>query len=240
MKRLASAQKSIDRPTVLSDRLTTVLSRSDRINPGRQAGAKDLVPRRSKLPLNVRLNYRRRRAQLLPAVAFLVGLLSLASCSSGPGTPSSSNNTPSSNASPAARKITSVGVVKTLARSNDVAAGETTEAIVQLTIEKGFHLNANPPTYPYLKATELEIKPADGLKPGKITYPEAITQKFAFAEGPLAVYEGQKEIKAEILTEKSASKGLRTLAAVLRVQACDDQVCYPPGTIDLQIPLTLK
>jgi thiol:disulfide interchange protein DsbD len=146
----------------------------------------------------------------------------------------------SATASPETRKITSAGVVTVQPQATEIKAGESGQAVVRLVIEKGYHLNANPPTFPYLKATELQIQPADGVTVGKLTYPPAKTGKFAFAEEPLAVYEGETEVIAELKVDKSASTGNRSLSAVLRIQACDDQVCYPPGKIDLQIPVTIK
>jgi hypothetical protein len=122
----------------------------------------------------------------------------------------------------------------------EISAGGSGKAVVRLGIENGFHVNANPPTFPYLIATELEIKPADGITVGKLEYPPAKTAKFAFSEEPLAVYEGETEVKAELKVDKGAAIGIRSLNAVLRIQACDDQVCYPPGKIDLQIPVTIK
>lgn len=112
--------------------------------------------------------------------------------------------------------------------------------VVRLAIEKGYHVNANPPTFPYLIATELEIAPAAGITAGKVSYPPAIKGKFAFADEPLAVYEGETQLKAELKADKSAKTGGQSLNAVLRIQACDDQVCYPPGKIDLQVPVTIK
>ena len=114
------------------------------------------------------------------------------------------------------------------------------DSVVRIIIQNGYHLNANPPTYPYLKATELEITPGEGVTVGKVTYPPAKTGTFAFSEKPLAVYEGATELKAALRADKTASKGSRSMTAVLSIQACDDQVCYPPGTIDLQIPVTIK
>jgi hypothetical protein len=111
---------------------------------------------------------------------------------------------------------------------------------VRLTIQNGYHINANPPTYPYLKATELEIAPADGVSAGPVTYPSPINREFPFAEKPIAVYEGQAELKTTLRADKSAKKGERGIPAKLRIQACDNQVCYPPGTIDLRIPVNIK
>jgi len=139
-----------------------------------------------------------------------------------------------------AQKITSEGVVKAAAERVELPAGGSAEATVRMTIQSGYHVNANPPTFPYLKATALEISPSDGLSVAFIIYPKALDKKFAFAEQPLAVYEGDTELKATLKSDKTAKKGERSIPARLRIQACDDQVCYPPGTIDLAIPVNVK
>jgi hypothetical protein len=143
-------------------------------------------------------------------------------------------------ASSPAQRITSESVVKVEAPPVEIAAGGSAEALVRLTIQSGYHVNANPPTYPYLKATELEIPPADQLSVGVITYPQALIKQFAFAEQPLAVYEGTSELKATLKADKSATPGQRSISARLRIQACDEQVCYPPGTREILIPVNVK
>jgi DsbC/DsbD-like thiol-disulfide interchange protein len=138
------------------------------------------------------------------------------------------------------KRITSENVVKVEAQPAELAAGSSGKAIVRLTIDRGYHVNANPPTYPYLIPTQLEIAPLNGLSASSVAYPSAVSRQFPFAEKPLAVYEGEAVIKPTLTIAKSASKGERSISAILRIQACDDQVCYPPGTIDLQIPVTIK
>ncbi|MEK6282738.1 MAG: protein-disulfide reductase DsbD domain-containing protein [Acidobacteriota bacterium] len=172
-------------------------------------------------------------------ISCLLFLVFISACSKpNPNSASGAAATPT--ASPSAQRITSQSVVKAQPHPVEITAGGSGEAVVRITIQNGYHLNANPPTYPYLKATELEIKPGEGVAVGKVTYPPPVTGTFAFAEKPLAVYEGTTELKAEIKTVKTAPKGNRSMTAILRIQACDDQVCYPPGAIDLQIPLTIK
>ena len=174
---------------------------------------------------------------VLMSLLMSLGLL-LSGCSNS--VPNQTATPVNSASSPEVKKITSAGVVNAQPQTIELSAGGSGELVVRLAIQKGYHLNANPPTFPYLKATELEIKPGDGITPGKVAYPAAIKGKFAFAEEPLAVYEGETELKAELKAEKTAVAGKRSLEAVLRIQACDDQVCYPPGKIDLQIPVTIK
>jgi len=166
-------------------------------------------------------------------------LLVSAACSKpAPNSASELANGPA--ASPVAQRITSEGVVKAAAERVEIPAGGSAEATVRLTIQSGYHVNANPPTFPYLKATALEISPADGVSVAFVTYPKAVNKKFAFADQALAVYEGETDLKATLKSDKTAKKGERSIPARLRIQACDEQVCYPPGTLELAIPLNVK
>jgi hypothetical protein len=135
--------------------------------------------------------------------------------------------------------VTSIGVVKATPVAATITKGQSGEAIVRLKIDNGYHVNANPPSFPYLIATQLDLTPAAGIAVDFITYPNGLTKKFSFNEEPLSVYEGETDLKVR-LSAKSAETGQHNLSAKLRVQACDDQVCYAPGTMDLTLPVTVK
>jgi thioredoxin:protein disulfide reductase len=154
--------------------------------------------------------------------------------------PAANTNQPVSATGAAPPQITSTGVVKAAPQELTLAKGQSAYANVRLQIQNGYHINANPPSYPYLKATELQITPASGVSVDFITYPDPLTKNFSFAEGPLKVYEGETIVKAMLKAAQSAETGQHNLSAKLRVQACDDQVCYAPGTIDLTLPVTIK
>lgn len=111
------------------------------------------------------------------------------------------------------------------------------EALVMLNIEPGYHVNANPATYPYLIATEVTAGKVEGIEIGKAAYPPAKKQKFEFADEPLAVYEGQVEVRIPI---KVASKGSRSLPLTVRVQACDHEKCFPPATLNTNVSVEVK
>lgn len=137
-------------------------------------------------------------------------------------------------------QITSESVVLFAAEPVEIAANSSTEAIVHVMVKEGYHLNANPPTYPYLKATELELSSTEGLTVGFITYPNPMVKKFPFADKPLAVYEGDIQLRIMLKAAASATKGSSNLLGKLKVQACDDQVCYVPGEVSIAIPVTVK
>lgn len=124
--------------------------------------------------------------------------------------------------------------------SVEIKAGASAEASIKLTIASGYHINANPPSFPYLKATELTVEPSESITPGKPVYPSSVTRTFAFSKDPLAVYEGETEIKLPLSAAGNAQKGAQTLKGKLRIQACDEEACYPPRTIETSIPVTIK
>jgi DsbC/DsbD-like thiol-disulfide interchange protein len=125
-------------------------------------------------------------------------------------------------------------------QETSLAAGESGDALVQLRIKDGYHVNANPPSQTYLKPTEIEIKPADPISVEFITYPDPLVRKFSFSETPLKVYEGDTSLKVRLKADKSAKPGSHNLSAKLRVQACDDKVCYAPGSMDVTVPVNIK
>lgn len=106
-------------------------------------------------------------------------------------------------------------------------------ASIELVISPGFHVNANPATFPYLIATQVQPGKVDGITVGdKLTYPPPKMQSFTFEpQQPLAVYEGSVTIPIP-LTAAADAKGQRTIPFKIRVQACDSEKCYPPATLD--------
>lgn len=136
--------------------------------------------------------------------------------------------------------ITSTGVITVTPVPANLVKGESGDAVVKLKINDGYHVNANPPSFSYLIPTQLDISPAAGISVDFITYPNALTKKFSFSEKPLAVYEGEAELKIRLTAAKTAEAGAHNLSAKLRVQACDDEVCYAPGTMDLTLPVSVK
>lgn len=168
----------------------------------------------------------------LATTCFLVSSCLALSCQRQP--------TQTSAEAPAEKRIASTDVVKVEPRPVEITAGGSAEADVRLVIQNGYHVNANPPSEPYLKATEIEMPPSEGVSVGFIVYPDPLTKTFSFSERPLAVYEGETHLKVNLKADSSAKKGERHLSAKLRIQACDDQVCYPPGVMNLTIPVNVR
>lgn len=160
----------------------------------------------------------------------LISLLILAGCAKEPAT----------GVSPTPKRVASETVVTVEAPPVKLNAGASVETNVRLKVDPGYHINANPASFPYLIATELDVPKAEGISAAKVSYPQPLNREFSFSEGPLAVYEDAADLKVTLLAEAAAKRGQTSIPAKLRIQACDDKVCYPPGTIDVWIPVTVR
>jgi len=114
------------------------------------------------------------------------------------------------------------------------------DAVLNLSISPGFHVNANPATFSYLIPTQLTTGKAEGIAVGPPVYPAAEKKKFQFAEQPLAVYQGEIPIRLNLRAETNAAAGLHSLPVNVRVQACDEEQCFPPATINTTVSVTVK
>lgn len=171
-----------------------------------------------------------RKSALLIAVVIFLPLL--AGCSK----PATNQGTAPSQAGQRQLR-SSADIVSLGGTGTAISGGDKDEALVMLNIEPGYHVNANPATYPYLIATEVSAEKVEGIDVGKPVYPPAKKQKFQFADEPLAVYEGQIEVKLPI---KVAGKGSRSLPLKVLVQACDHEQCFPPATLNTTVSVEVK
>ena len=143
--------------------------------------------------------------------------------------------------SPAQAGISSsAALVKVRTADVSIPAGGNADATVTLLISPGYHVNANPATFAYLIPTAINPGKAEGIIAGKPAYPVAQKKKFQFADGPLAVYEGEVQIRLPLRVAANASKGARSLPVDVRVQACDNEKCYAPDTLKTTIAVDVK
>jgi Disulphide bond corrector protein DsbC len=174
----------------------------------------------------------------IPWVLFLLTPFLLASCAKGINSktgrgPTSASHTP-------AEISSSAQVVKVTSSPVTIPQNGSADAVVTLSISPGFHVNANPATFPYLIATEVKAGKVEGITVGTPSYPAAEKKKFQFAEQPLAVYEGETRVTLSLRAEKKPSVGPRSLPIAVRVQACDHEQCFPPATVNVTIAVDVQ
>jgi hypothetical protein len=106
-----------------------------------------------------------------------------------------------------------------------------------LDIESGYHINSNRPADKNLIATALKLERATGLASTAVVYPKPKVRKFQFSPKPLSVYEGRVELRFNVRALPAAATGQQLLRGKLTVQACNEEACLRPSTVDVEIPI---
>ena len=109
-----------------------------------------------------------------------------------------------------------------------VMPGGGVEIRIALTVADGFHVQANPPSDELLIPVRFELPPADGIAPGRITYPPGKPFRLNGSESDLLVYDGSFEIVATLAAGPTAKPGEHLLRGKVGYQACDATSCRPP------------
>jgi DsbC/DsbD-like thiol-disulfide interchange protein len=142
-----------------------------------------------------------------------------------------------SSATAAAQTSASVIKLRPEQSSYRVKAGAATPVALVVEISDGYHINSNRPADKNLVATALRFDKLSGLSVSPVVYPRAKMQKFEFSPKPLSVYEGKAVFKMTARALASAAAGSQTLKGKLTVQACNNQLCLRPQTVDVAIPI---
>ncbi len=118
-----------------------------------------------------------------------------------------------------------------------VPAGKLSPVIFHFRIARGLHINSHAPTDKFLIPTDFSISDGAGVRLGAAIYPPGTIISLAFdPKTKLSVYTGEFAIQARI----EATPGDHLVQAKLHYQACDQNQCMPPRTIDVPIDVSGK
>ena len=113
-----------------------------------------------------------------------------------------------------------------------VGRGSSARGVVVLDIPGGLHVNSNRPASEYAIPTSVRVT-GTGVKVGPVRYPRGKNQKFQFSEKPINVYDGRVSFPFTVSVPKNFRGDTVRVRAVVRYQACTDEVCYPPRDKDI-------
>jgi hypothetical protein len=107
-------------------------------------------------------------------------------------------------------------------------------------IRPGFNVNAREVTENYLIRTDLRADVPAGFKAGDVIYPKGTLQTFSFSKNkPLNVYTDSVTLFFPLTALSEAPTGTQHLPMKLRYQACSAEICLPPVTLTLDVPLNV-
>ena len=120
-----------------------------------------------------------------------------------------------------------------------VTRGGSTRGTITLSIPGGLHVNSSRPNSQYAIPTSVKIS-AVGAKTGAVSYPRGRNRKFQFSEDTLNVYEGNATFSFNLTVPASFKGNVVKVRAVVRYQACTDEVCYPPKSKEVTLTARVK
>ena len=107
--------------------------------------------------------------------------------------------------------------------------------VVELTIEKDWHINANPPKPDFLIPTTLELKTDQKIKLTKVRYPKSHPFQMAGSPDPYYVYDGKVAILALLEIDSAETADSASFEFHLNYQGCNKEQCHPPDRIVMQV-----
>jgi uncharacterized protein YyaL (SSP411 family) len=104
---------------------------------------------------------------------------------------------------------------------------------INLTIKPGWHINAHVPLQKDLNATEISLdNTSKGWKFESVTYPEPTQKKLQFQQSKLALYEEKVQFQVSVTKINNSDT---MLPVNVSLQACNDQHCLAPETLQINI-----
>ena len=107
----------------------------------------------------------------------------------------------------------------------------------QFLIDRGLHINSHTPHSIYLIPTNLTLDAPPGMRIADLQFPQGTDYHFHFApKDAISVYTGEFAIDTHV----KAAPGTYTVPGKLHYQACDNEMCNPPRTLQFTIQVTAK
>ena len=110
---------------------------------------------------------------------------------------------------------------------------------MSIVLRPGYHVNSNTPNEAYLIPLKLTWTPGP-VEGASVEYPKPHDEKYEFSEKPLSVYTGTFDIVSKFKVPPDAAQGPAILLGKLRYQACNNNACFPPKTVDVKLPVEIQ
>jgi hypothetical protein len=120
--------------------------------------------------------------------------------------------------------------------------GSSFQAAIVMEIPRGMHVNSNKPLGKYAVATVVKVDSPRGLKVTPVSYPRGSVRAFRFGgsqEERLAVYEGRAIFRFNVTVAPGTEQQVARVRVNVRFQSCNDEVCFPPATRELTLPIAI-
>jgi DsbC/DsbD-like thiol-disulfide interchange protein len=123
-----------------------------------------------------------------------------------------------------------------------IKRGGSAKATVVLSIPGGLHTNSNRPSGENLIPTRITVS-GSGVKLSAVSYPRGKNRKFSFqdeSDKPLNVYEGRAAFSFNVTVPANFKGNTVRVRAVVRYQACNDEVCFAPKSEEVTLTANVR
>jgi len=118
--------------------------------------------------------------------------------------------------------------------------GTPATVTLKVSLPAGFHANSHTPTEPNLIPLTLKWT-AGPLTDGVIAYPKPLLEKYSFSAGKdISVVTGAFDIVTKFQVPASTATGPAAQTGTLRYQACNDRMCFPPKTVNVNVTVSVE
>jgi hypothetical protein len=120
-----------------------------------------------------------------------------------------------------------------------VTRGGSARATIVMDIPGGLHVNSNRPNSEYAIPTTIRVS-SPGAKVGAVSYPRGKSRRFQFSDDAISVYEGRTSFNFNVNVPANFKGNIVRVRAVVRYQACTDEVCYPPKNKEITLTARVR
>ncbi len=115
-----------------------------------------------------------------------------------------------------------------------VKRGGSVRAVLVMDIPSELHVNSNRPNSEYSIPTTITVS-GTGIRLSRINFPPGKNRKFEFSDNPVNVYEGRVRFPFTVTVPATFKGNTIRVRAVVKYQACTEEVCYPPKNKDITL-----
>jgi hypothetical protein len=121
-----------------------------------------------------------------------------------------------------------------------LAPSSTVELVLKVSMPPEVHVQAHQPKDPLLIPTVLTVEAPEGIGVESIAYPSPVEFTQTGRSDPLLVLGPSFDIRVRLSAAAGLEDGLRSVPVVLRYQACNETVCFPPTRATAAWNLTVR
>ena len=118
-----------------------------------------------------------------------------------------------------------------------IKRGGSANAGLRVVTLPGFHVNSDKPTGAYLIPLQLSWT-GGPLQSQTVKYPKP--EEIKVGTETLSVFTGHFTLETEFKAPDNIAPGTAVMTGQLRYQACNNQMCFRPSTIEVRLPVVVE